>query len=105
MFVGGKAQHLASLYPGALLGTGSLILGERRNASCVANKNTVAWVYEMSREQSDSLTDEPSMLWRESLLSALAFQLRSADELLVLIEQGSRPESDYDKVRRSLSGY
>ena len=52
----------------------------------------------MSREQSDSLTDEPSMLWRESLLSALAFQLRSADELLVLIEQGSRPESDYDKV-------
>lgn len=102
---GGKAQHLASLYPGALLGTGSLILGERRNASCVANKNTVVWVYEMSREQSDSLTDEPSMLWRESLLSALAFQLRSADELLVLIEQGSRPESDYDKVRRSLSGY
>jgi len=102
---GGKAQHLASLYPGALLGTGSLLLGERRNASCVASKNTAVWVYEMSREQSDSLKDEPSMLWRESLLSALAFQLRSADELLVLIEQGQRPESDYDKVRRSLSGY
>lgn len=102
---GGKAQHLASLYPGALLGTGSLLLGERRNASCVASKNTVVWVYEISREQSDSLKDEPSMLWRESLLSALAFQLRSADELLVLIEQGQRPESDYDKVRRSLSGY
>ena len=102
---GGKAQHLASLYPGALLGTGSLLLGERRNASCVASKNTAVWVYEITREQSDSLKDEPSMLWRESLLSALAFQLRSADELLVLIEQGQRPESDYDKVRRSLSGY
>ena len=102
---GGKAQHLASLYPGALLGTGSLLLGERRNASCVASKNTAVWVYEISREQSNSLRDEPSMLWRESLLSALAFQLRSADELLVLIEQGQRPESDYDKVRRSLSGY
>ena len=102
---GGMAQHLASLYPGALLGTGSLILGERRNASCVASKNTAVWVYEMSKAQSDALQDEPSMLWRESLLSALAFQLRSADELLVLIEQGKRPESDYDKVRRSLSGY
>ncbi len=102
---GGMAQHLASLYPGALLGTGSLILGERRNASCVASKNTAVWVYEISKEQSDGLKDEPSMLWRESLLSALAFQLRTADELLVLIEQGKRPESDYDKVRRTLSGY
>ena len=102
---GGKAQHLASLYPGALLGTGSLILGERRNASCVASKNTAIWVYEMEREDYASLTGEPSMLWRESLLSALAFQLRTADELLVLIEQGVRPESDYDKVRKTLSGY
>jgi len=51
------------------------------------------------------LMDESSILWRESLLSALAFQLRTADELLVLIEQGQRPESDYDKVRRTLSGY
>ena len=72
---GGKAQHLASLYPGALLGTGSLLLGERRNASCVASKNTAVWVYEISREQSNFLTDEPSMLWRESLLSALAFSV------------------------------
>ena len=102
---GGKAQMLASLYPGALLGTGSLILGERRNASCVASANTPVWVYEMTREKSNQLKDEPSVLWREALLSALAFQLRTADELLVLIEQGERPESDYDKVRRSLSGY
>ena len=102
---GGMAQHLASLYPGALLGTGSLLLGERRNASCVSSKNTAVWVYEMSKAQSDSLMDESSILWRESLLTALAFQLRTADELLVLIEQGQRPESDYDKVRRTLSGY
>ena len=100
---GGKAQHLASLFWGTI---GNWIcFRERRNASCVASKNTAVWVYEISREQSNSLRDEPSMLWRESLLSALAFQLRSADELLVLIEQGQRPESDYDKVRRSLSGY
>lgn len=102
---GGKAQHLASLYPGALLGTGSLILGERRNASCVASSNTAVWVYEMDSADYRSLSGEPSMLWRESLLSALAFQLRTADELLVLIEQGARPESDYDKVRKTLSGY
>lgn len=102
---GGKAQHLASLYPGALLGTGSLILGERRNASCVASSNTAVWVYEMERSAYDALTGEPSMLWHEALLSALAFQLRTADELLVLIEQGARPDSDYDKVRKSLSGY
>ena len=100
-----KAQHLASLYPGALLGTGSLILGERRNASCVASQNTEVWVYEISRRDFNNLVGEPSVLWREALLASLAFQLRNADEILVLIEQGKRPDSDYDKVRRTLSGY
>ena len=45
---GGKAQLLASLFPGALLGTGSLLLKERHNTSCVANKSTDVWVYEMN---------------------------------------------------------
>ena len=87
------------------MGTGSLILGERRNASCVASVNTDVWVYEISIVDFNNLVGEPSVLWREALLAALAFQLRNADELLVLIEQGKRPDSDYDKVRRTLSGY
>ncbi len=102
----GKAQLLASLFPGALLGTGSLLLKERRNASCVANKSTDVWVYEMDRVSFNKLQGSAGRIWRESLLNSLAFQLRMADEILVKLEQGDRPKStDYDTVRKSLSGF
>lgn len=103
---GGKAQLLASLFPGALLGTGALLLKERRNASCVANKSTDAWVYEMDRKSFHKLQGSAGRIWREVLLNALAFQLRMADETLVKLEQGERPtDTDYDKVRKTLSGF
>lgn len=98
-------QHLVSLYPGALLGTGALILDEKRNASCLASANTNIWVYEMSRADHDKLEGEPSVLWGEALLHSLAFQLRTADDVLVLAKQGHRPDTDYDKARGVLSGY
>lgn len=103
---GGKAQLLASLFPGALLGTGALLLKERRNASCVANKSTDVWVYEMDRKSFHKLQGSAGRIWREALLHSLAFQLRMADETLVKLEQGGRPkDTDYDKVRKSLSGF
>ena len=103
---GGKAQLLASLFPGALLGTGSLLLKEKRNASCVANKSTDVWVYEMDRVSFNKLQGSAGRIWRESLLNSLAFQLRMADEILVKLEQGERPpDTDYNTVRKSLSGF
>lgn len=103
---GGKAQLLALLYPGALLGTGALLLKERRNASCVASKNTDVWVYEMDRKSFHGLQGSAGRLWREALLHSLAFQLRVADETMVKLEQGERPVStDYDQVRKSLTGF
>ena len=100
---GGKAQLLAHLYPGALLGTGALLLKERRNASCVASKNTDVWVYEMDRKSFNKLQGSAGRLWREALLHSLAFQLRVADETMVKLEQGERPDNtDYDNVRKNL---
>ena len=102
----GMAERLATLYPGALLGTGALLLGERRNAGCVASKNTKVWVYEMTKEHHDSLVGNAGRLWKESLLAALAFQLRSADDRWVVLKQGQRPEqTDYDNIRGLLMGY
>ena len=101
-----KSILLATLNPGALLGTGAMILKERRNASCVANRNTNVWIYEMTTEALNGLQGDAGRIWRESLLYSLAFQLRSADDMLVKLEQGARPQlSDYDQVRKLLSGY
>ena len=102
----GMAERLATLYPGALLGTGALLLKERRNAGCIASQNTDVWVYELDRAQHDGLSGQAGRIWRESLLMALAFQLRNADDRWILLKQGVRPKmTDYDKVRSSLLGY
>jgi CRP-like cAMP-binding protein len=77
---GGRAEKLADLHRGSLFGTGGAISGQRRNASCVAEDTT--WVFEMNQEQLRALTGEPGRLWRESLVSALHFQLNGADQLL-----------------------
>jgi CRP-like cAMP-binding protein len=103
---GGRAEKLASLYPGALFGTGSLLLRERRNAACVASPDTNCWVYEMDVKAHSRLKGEAGRLWRESLVAALSFQLRTADDRLVALKLGGRPsKSDYDKIRCGLEGY
>ena len=104
--MGGKSETLATLYPGALFGTGSLLLAERRNAACVASENTDVWIFELDRESHDNLTGEAGRLWRESLIAALSFQLRNADDRLVALKLGDAPsQSDFDKVRGALEGY
>lgn len=102
---GGKAEQLASLYPGAIFGTGSLLLRERRNAACVASVNTDCWVYEMNLAAHRNLSGEAGRLWRESLVAALAFQLRTADNRLIVIKKGKPSMSDYDKIRGGLEGF
>ena len=103
---GGKAQCLATLYPGALFGTGSLLLRERRNAACVASEQTDCWVYELNVKQHNELQAEAGRIWRESLLAALSFQLRNADDRLIALLNGGQPsKTDYDKIRGSLAGF
>lgn len=86
---GGRGETLANLYPGALFGTGALLLRERRNASCVAAKNTACWVYEMDRSAHLSLQGHAGRVWREALLSALQFQLIRADEQLTRLQRAT----------------
>jgi selenocysteine lyase/cysteine desulfurase/CRP-like cAMP-binding protein len=80
--------RLATLLPGALVGTGAFLLGTPRNASCVAA--TDVWAYGLSRDAFDRLDGEAGRLLRESLLCALRAQLRSIGGKLASVER-SRP--------------
>ena len=102
---GGNAEILATLYPGALFGTGSLLLKERRNASCVAGDDDDCWVYEMNLEAHRSLTGDAKLLWKESLIAALSFQIRNAAQQVVELKIGKPNESDYEKLRAGLDGF
>ena len=78
--------RLATLLPGALVGTGAFLLGTPRNASCVAASD--AWAYSLTREAFDRLDGETGRLLREALLCALRSQLRSIGGKLATLERG-----------------
>jgi selenocysteine lyase/cysteine desulfurase/CRP-like cAMP-binding protein len=81
--------RLATLRAGALVGTGGLVLGSHRNASCIAA--TDSWVYGLDRRAFDALRGEAGRLLREALLCALRSQIRSVGARLASIE-ASRPQ-------------
>ena len=63
-------------------------------------------VFEINRDVHNNLLGEAGRLWRESLIAALSFQLRNADDRLVSLKLGGTPsQSDFDKVRGALEGY
>ncbi|MDP2305586.1 MAG: cyclic nucleotide-binding domain-containing protein [Pseudomonadota bacterium] len=95
---GGKASTLATLERGAVFGTGSLLLGERRNASCIAR--TACWVHELPAAAHASLRGEAGRLWRESLLSALRAQVVLADGLLADLAGGTT-DAEREKLREA----
>jgi CRP-like cAMP-binding protein len=95
---GGKASTLATLTRGAVFGTGSLLLGERRNASCVAR--TECWVYEIRAAAHAALRGEAGRLWRESLLAALRAQVVLADTLLAELSGGTTA-AEREKLRQA----
>ncbi len=100
----GKTEPLADLFPGALFGTGSLLLRERRNATCASAPDTPSWVYEMDGRSHSRLGGKPGRRWREALLSALWFQLNRADEQLVRLKRGGEKveKTDYQLIRAGL---
>lgn len=103
---GGRAEPLANLFSGALFGTGSLLLKERRNAACVAAENTDCWVLELNSDSYKKIKGTAGRIFRESLLFSLAFQLRNADDKLIFLKTGQRPkQSDYDLIRGGLAGF
>ena len=81
------------------------MLRERRNASCVAGDNTDCWVYELNLEGHRGLEGEASCLWKESLIAALAFQIRNAAQQIIELKVGKPNETDYDKLRAGLDGF
>ena len=83
-----RGLRLATLLPGALVGTGGLVLGGRRNASCVAACDS--WAYSLERDAYKQLGGEAGRLLREALLCAMRSQLRSIGSKLAALER-SRP--------------
>lgn len=77
---GDRAELLVKLGPGAQFGANSLIEPTPRTASCVAA--TPGWLLRMDREAFNALTGEARMLWRESVLTTLASQVKNANAAL-----------------------
>lgn len=74
---GGRAERLANLTQGALVGVNSLLGGAPRTASCVATSR--GWVYRITPEACKELLGGPhGLAWRESLLALLTLQLQNA---------------------------
>lgn len=72
---GGKAELLAVLGEGALVGVNTLLSGGPRTASCVATSR--GWVYRITPEACKRVLEGPHRTaWRESLLASLARQVQ-----------------------------
>ena len=73
----GGLARAATMEPGSLIGTGALLLGGPRNATCVAPSG--AWVFALSRAALAAMEPAAQRLVRESLLCALRGQLVDTD--------------------------
>jgi len=79
---GAGSTLLATLGPGSLVGTGSLILGGgRRSASCVSTGR--GWVYEMDHATHEALSGQVARAWKEALMGELRDQILFANRILV----------------------
>ena len=100
--VGADQLPLAVLRTGALVGTGGLLLGRPRNASCVAAKRS--WVYAMNRESFCAMRGEPGRVFREALLCALRTQTKSASgQLAKLVAREEEARSEKRGLRALLN--
>lgn len=98
------ATHLGILLPGGVVGTGGLILGRLRNASCIALEDS--WVLEMDRSNYTALTGEPGRVWREALVHSLRDQIVSVgshvERLNALRAERLGQAGEADAIRASL---
>jgi CRP-like cAMP-binding protein len=77
---GERAELLAALGTGCLFGINTLVERGARTASCVAARP--GWLYRMDAEAFGKLRGGIRLAWRESLLGALATQIRGANASL-----------------------
>ncbi len=77
---GDRAELLATLGPGSPFGINTLVERGSRTASCVAARP--GWLWRMDAEVFGKLRGEERLVWRESVLGALATQLRGANTAL-----------------------
>lgn len=96
---GGRARKLASLDRGSLFGTGSLLLGERRNASVVTT-TTPCRLYEIDASAMEGLRGDAGRAWRMALLHALRKQVVGASNQLAEL-QGGTSWTDRQRIRRA----
>lgn len=97
---GGRARRLATLGRGAVFGTGSLLLGERRNASVVTV--SAARLFELNTPAMEGIRGPAGRLWRTSLLHALRKQILGASTHLAELKGGTS-WSDRERLRAAAS--
>lgn len=95
-----RAERLATLGPGDLLGINTLVERTPRTASCVTA--TPTWVWKVSQETSSRLRGEAGIVWKEMLLASLATQLRLAHKTLQRVATGANADGtfgeDFDRL-------
>ncbi len=75
---GDRAERLATLKSGDVLGINTLILPGPRTASCVPV--TRGWLYRLDVEVYERLAGDTRLWWRESMLGALATQIKLSNQ-------------------------
>ena len=101
---GGRSEELAILTGPTVFGTGGLLLGERRNASCVVTEHGAAWVHALSADSLLNLRGEPARVLRESLMASLRLQIRNAGRILSDIKQASGTQPLSGPLMRASAG-
>ena len=94
---GQKAELLTSLPVGSLFGINTLIERGHRTASCVAS--SAGWLWRIDIDAHQKLKGEARLCWRENLLAALSFQIRSANSALLRTVPVQRPVSRVQRNR------
>ena len=77
---GDRAERLATLKPGDVLGINTLIQAGPRTASCVAVGK--GWLYRLDASAYEALQGDTRLWWRESMLGSLATQIKLSNQAL-----------------------
>ena len=101
---GGCSEELAVLEGPTVFGTGGLLLGERRNASCVVTDDGAAWVHALSADALLGLRGEAARVLRESLMASLRLQIRNAGQLLANIKDAAGTQPLTGGLKRASAG-
>lgn len=89
---GDRAERLATLKAGDVLGINTLILPGPRTASCVAV--TKGWLYRLDAPAYEALVGDTRLWWRESMLGSLATQVKLSNQAIRRdVGQAGRPAS------------